>query len=67
MEKVTICYHKDMDTMDIWFDNPENEVISEKAGDGIILKKDNAIGIEELYVTKTLGLKQSPPVELVVA
>lgn len=56
--------------MDIWFGNPEDEVISEEAGEGIILKKDKdgrVIGIEKLYVTKTLGIKQPLPVEVVVA
>ena len=70
MEKVVIYYHKEMDTMDIWFGNPEDEVGSEEAGEGIILKKDKegrVIGIEKLYVTKTLGIKQPLPVELVVA
>jgi uncharacterized protein YuzE len=70
MDKVIVYYHKEMDTMDIWFGNPEDEVISEEAGEGIILKKDKAgrvIGIEKLYVTKTLGIKQPLPVEVVVA
>ncbi len=36
----------------------------------LILKKDKdgrVIGIEKLYVTKTLGIKQPLPVEVVVA
>ena len=40
MEKVVVYYHKEMDTMDIWFGNPQDEVVSEEAGGGIILKKD---------------------------
>ncbi len=72
MDKVTVYYHKDSDTMDIWFGNPEDEVICEEAGEGIILKKDKdgkTIGIEKLYVSKTVGItdKQPMPVELVVA
>jgi hypothetical protein len=70
MDKVIVYYHKEMDTMDIWFGNPEDEVISEEAGEGIILKKDKqgkVIGIEKLYVTRTLGIKQPLPVEVVVA
>jgi len=38
MDKVMVYYHKDSDTMDIWFGNPEDEVICEEAGEGIILK-----------------------------
>lgn len=37
MDKVVVYYHKDSDTIDIWFGNPEDEVICEEAGEGIIL------------------------------
>jgi len=70
MDKVIVYYHKETDTMDIWFGNPEDEYICEEAGEGVILKKDKegkVIGIEKLYVTKTLGIKQPLPVEIVVA
>jgi len=56
--------------MDIWFGNPEDEQICEEAGEGIFLKKDKdgrVIGIEKLYVAKTLGIKQPLPVEVIVA
>ena len=69
MDKVIIYYYKETDTMDIWFGNPEDEYICEEAGEGIILKKNKdgkVIGIEKLYVSKTLGLKQPLPVEVVV-
>lgn len=70
MEKVIIYYSKESDTMDIWFDNPEEEYISEEAGEGLILKKNKSgkiIGIEKLYIVKTLGIPQPLPVELVVS
>ena len=70
MDKVVVYYHKDSDTMDIWFGNPEDEAICEEAGEGIILKKDadgKVIGIEKLYVSKTVGIGQPLPIELVVA
>jgi len=70
MEKVTIYYSKESDTMDIWFGNPEDEYISEEVGEGLILKKNKQgkiIGIEKLYVAKTLGIPQPLPVELVVS
>jgi len=69
MDKIKVYYHKDSDTMDIWFGNPEDEFISEEAGEGIILKKNKdgkVIGIEKLYVSKTLGIGQPVPVELIV-
>ena len=69
MDKVIVYYHKETDTMDIWFGNPEDEYICEEAGEGIIFKKNKdgkAIGIEKLYVSKTLGFRQPSPVEIVV-
>lgn len=69
MGKVMIHYHKDSDTMDIWFGNPEDEFACEEAGEGIILKKDRdgkTIGIEKLYVSKTVNLDSPLPVEVVV-
>ena len=70
MDKVIVYYHKDSDTMDIWFGSPEDEFMCEEAGEGIILKKDKSgktIGIEKLYVSKTLGIDEPLPVEVVVA
>ena len=70
MDKVIVYYHKDSDTMDIWFGNPEDESVSEEAGEGIILKKDKigkTIGIEKLYVSKTVGIVEPLPIELIVA
>ena len=70
MGKVSINYHKESDTMDIWFGKPEDEVTCEEAGEGIILKKDKdgkVIGIEKLYVSKTVGVNVPFPVELIVA
>jgi len=70
MDKVIVYYHKESDTLDIWFGNPEDEFMCEEAGEGIILKKDKngkTIGIEKLYVRKTVGIEKPLPVELVVA
>jgi uncharacterized protein YuzE len=70
MDKVVVYYHKDSDTMDIWFGSPKDEVMCEEAGEGIILKKDKngkTIGIEKLYVSKTVGIDKPLPVELIVA
>lgn len=70
MDKVMVYYHKDSDTMDIWFGNPKDEFMSEEAGEGIILKKNKkgkTIGIEKLYVSKTVGMKEPLPIELIVA
>ena len=55
MKKIKIIHNKKMETLDIWFDDPEKEFICEEVGDGIILKKDKngkVIGIEVLYFSK---------------
>lgn len=70
MDKVVVYYHKESDTLDVWFGNPEDEFMCEEAGEGIIFKKDKngkTIGIEKLYVSKTVGIDKPLPVELVVA
>ncbi|QWR77976.1 DUF2283 domain-containing protein [Candidatus Magnetomonas plexicatena] len=71
MDKVTVYYHKELDTMDIWFGDPRDEYICEEAGEGIIFKKNRdgmVIGIEKLYVSKTAGMVGKViPFELVVA
>ena len=69
MGKLMVHYHKDSDTIDIWFGNPDDEFACEEAGEGIILKKDKdgkTIGIEKLYVSKTVSLDSPLPVEVVV-
>ncbi len=70
MDKVMVYYHKEADTMDIWFGDPAKEVVSEEVGEGVVLKKDKkgrVIGIEKLYLMKSLKIKQPLPVEVVVA
>ncbi|WP_461863536.1 DUF2283 domain-containing protein [Thermococcus sp.] len=56
MEKKLILIHnKEMETLDIWFDDPGKEAVCEEVGEGIILKKDKngrVIGIEVLYFSK---------------
>jgi len=44
-----IYYFKETDSMDIWFDQPTKEFISEEVNDHILLKKSkegNVIGVE---------------------
>ncbi len=68
---MTVYYHKELDTMDIWFGAPNDEYICDEAGEGVIFKKNRdctIIGIEKLYVSKTAGLTGKPvPLKLIVA
>jgi len=55
LKKLTLIHNKEMETLDIWFDDPKKEVVCEEIGEGIILKKDKnnrVIGIEVLYFSK---------------
>ena len=73
MDKVIVYYHKESDTLDVWFGDPKNEHSCEEAGEGVILKKDkngHVIGFEKLYLHKVLklsALKKPLPFELVVS
>lgn len=54
-ERLTVIHNREMETLDIWFDDPEKEEVSEETGEGLILKKDahgKIIGVEVLYFTK---------------
>ncbi len=73
MDKIVVYYHRDTDTLDVWFGDPKDEYSCEEAGEGVILKKDKGgrvIGFEKLYVHKGLGKLPSTeplPFEVVVA
>lgn len=51
MEKIKVILNRESNTLDVWFDDPENEFISEETGEEIILKKDKnnkVIGFEKI-------------------
>lgn len=53
MEKMIIAFDKKGNTLDIWFDNPKKEFLSEETGEELILKKNKKgkiIGIEKLNI-----------------
>jgi uncharacterized protein YuzE len=55
MKKFKVYYDKEMDTLDIWFDEPPEEGFSREIGDGIILKYDKngkVVGVEVLFLSK---------------
>ena len=65
MEKISVAFNRLTNTLDVWFDDPEKEWVSEETGEEIILKKDKngrVIGLEKLNV---LVDKDTPvPVEV---
>lgn len=70
MDKVRLYYHRETDSMDIWFEKPLDEISCEEVGERTIVKKNKLgkiIGIEKLYVMKTLGISHQLPVEIVMS
>jgi hypothetical protein len=64
MEKIRVIINRESNTLDVWFDDPEKEFISEETGEEVILKKDKnkrVIGFEKLNLL--LG-KENVPVEV---
>ncbi len=60
MEKIRVAFNRLTNTLDVWFDDPENAWVSEETGDDIILKKNKngmVIGLEKLNVR---GNKDTP-------
>lgn len=55
MKKTRVYYDKEMDTLDIWFDEPPQQGFSREIQDGVILKYDengNVAGVEILFLSK---------------
>ena len=53
MEKISVVFNRLTNTLDVWFDDPEKEWVSEETGDEVILKKNRngrVIGFEKLNV-----------------
>jgi uncharacterized protein YuzE len=51
MEEVKIFYDPNGNTLTIWFDDPNQEDVSEQVDDGIVLMKDKdgrVIGVEKV-------------------
>ena len=71
MEKIKVYYDKVGNTLNVWFDDSQKEVISEEVGDEVILNKDKdgrVIGFEKLnFVSVPEELKTKKiPVEILV-
>ena len=67
MEKrLRIYYFKETDSLDIWFDEPEKEELSEEIDDIVLLKKDKdgtVIGLELISIASL----RNKPIEIPVS
>ena len=64
MEKIRVILNHESNTLDVWFDDPEKEFISEEIGEEIILKKDKnnkVIGFEKFNL---FANKVNVPIEV---
>lgn len=71
MSKIKIYYDAKGRTLNVWFDDPKKEVLTEEVGGGTVVSKDKTgkvIGFEKLYVDlpKNMNMK-SLPIEFSVA
>jgi len=66
LKTVKIFYDSFGNTLNVWFDDPQKEYISEETGDEVILNKDRkgqVIGFEKLNFNKTGNILKTLPVE----
>ena len=70
MEKIRVYYDSKGNTLNVWFDNPRNEFISEETGEEVILmknKKGKVIGFEKLnFMLRPNENIKTLPVEVLV-
>jgi len=68
MEKVRVYYDSKGNTLNVWFDDPKKEHISEETGEEVILVKDRrgkVIGFEKLnFLANPKHTLKSLPVEV---
>jgi len=69
--KIRIYYDTQGNTLNVWFDDPEKEYISEETGEEVILNKDKkgkVIGFEKLNYLPFKSLPHKTlPVEVVIS
>ena len=67
MNLLKIYYDSLGNTLNVWFDDPKKEYISEETGDEVIINKDkdnNVIGFEKLNFKNSKNPSSSLPIEI---
>ncbi len=71
IKKIRIYYDTQGNTLNVWFDDPEKEYISEETGEEVILNKDRkgkVIGFEKLnYFAFKFPFIKKLPVEIMIS
>lgn len=69
MKKIHVIFDREGNTLDVWFDKPQ-EAICEETGQEVILKKDpkthEVIGFEKLNFSRNPAKLKNLPIELEV-
>ncbi len=68
MDKITVYYDKQGQTLTVWFDDPSQEHVCEETGEEVILIKNKAgkvIGFERLNVALSTGKTGRIPLKTV--
>lgn len=66
LKTIKIFYDSFGNTLNVWFDDPKKEYISEETGDEVVLNKDRkgqVIGFEKLNFNKAGNILKILPVE----
>lgn len=70
MEKIRVYYDTKGNTLNVWFDDPKKEFISEETGEEVVLAKNKqgkVIGFEKLnFLTRPKKATTALPVEILV-
>lgn len=71
IETIRVYYDSAGNTLNVWFDNPRNEYISEETGEEVVLNKDRlgrVIGFEKLnFLKKKIASLKKLPVEVAIS
>jgi len=59
-KRLRIYYFKETDSLDIWFDEPEKEELSEEIDDIVLLKKDKEGTVMGLELISIASLRNKP-------
>ena len=71
IKKIRLYYDNQGNTLNVWFDDPKKEHISEETGEEVILNKDKkgkVIGFEKLNYLPSESLPiKTIPVEMIIS
>lgn len=70
VNKIRLYYDSQGNTLNVWFDDPRNEHISEETGEEVVLNKNRkgkVIGFEKLNYLSPARMIKNLPVDIAVS